>query len=74
MDARLVNCAVVCFLAGEAVAPQRPQDPNFPAMKGFPARLTITDEIYQHKNLSRQKVHVLRLTCHMSAMGCYAAK
>jgi type 1 glutamine amidotransferase len=40
-------------------APVIVEDPNFPAMKGFPARFTIKDEIYQHKNFSRQKVHVL---------------
>jgi uncharacterized protein len=40
-------------------APIIVEDPNFPAMKGFPARFTITDEIYQHKNWSRDKVHVL---------------
>ena len=28
-------------------------------MKGFPARFTIKDEIYQHKGWSRDKVHVL---------------
>jgi type 1 glutamine amidotransferase len=40
-------------------APVIVEDPNFPAMKGFPARFTIRDEIYQHKNFSREKVHVL---------------
>jgi type 1 glutamine amidotransferase len=40
-------------------APVIVEDPNFPAMKGFPARFTIKDEIYQHKNFSREKVHVL---------------
>jgi uncharacterized protein len=40
-------------------APVIVEDPNFPAMKGFPARFTIKDEIYQHKNFSRDKVHVL---------------
>jgi type 1 glutamine amidotransferase len=40
-------------------APVIVEDPNFPAMKGFPARFTIRDEIYQHKNFSRGKVHVL---------------
>ena len=28
-------------------------------MKAFPARFTIRDEIYQHKDFSRRKVHVL---------------
>ena len=40
-------------------APVIVEDPNFPAMKPFPARFTIHDEIYQHKNFSRDKVHVL---------------
>ena len=35
------------------------EDPNFSAMKPFPATFTIHDEIYQHKNFSRDKVHVL---------------
>ena len=35
------------------------EDPNFPAMRGFPPRFTIRDEIYEHKNFSRDKVHVL---------------
>ena len=35
------------------------EDPEFPAMKGLPRRFTIYDEIYQHKNFSRDKVHVL---------------
>jgi type 1 glutamine amidotransferase len=33
--------------------------PGFPAMKMFPERFTIRDEIYQHKNFSRDKVRVL---------------
>jgi len=40
-------------------APVIVEDPNFPAMKGFPLSFTIRDEIYQHKNFSREKVHVL---------------
>jgi type 1 glutamine amidotransferase len=40
-------------------APIIVEDRNFPAMKGFPAVFTIRDEIYQHKNWSRDKVHVL---------------
>jgi type 1 glutamine amidotransferase len=40
-------------------APVIVEDPNFPAMKIFPARFTIKDEIYQHKNFSRDQVHVL---------------
>jgi type 1 glutamine amidotransferase len=40
-------------------APIIVEDPNFPAMKPFPPRFTIHDEIYQHKNFSRDKVHVL---------------
>jgi uncharacterized protein len=35
------------------------EDPSFPAMKGFPASLTLRDEHYQLKDFSRQKVHVL---------------
>ena len=35
------------------------EDPAFPAMKGFPMQVTLRDEIYQHKNFSRDKVHVL---------------
>ena len=40
-------------------APVIVEDPNFPAMKGFPGAFTIHDEIYQHKNFSRDRVHVL---------------
>jgi type 1 glutamine amidotransferase len=40
-------------------APVIVEDPNFPAMKAFPLRFTIRDEIYEHKNFSRDKVHVL---------------
>src|SRR5205807_9947796 len=40
-------------------APIIVEDGSFPAMKHFPARFTIKDEIYQHKNFSRDKVHVL---------------
>src|SRR5713101_4778235 len=39
-------------------APVIVEDPGFPAMKHFPARFTIHDEIYQHKSFSRDKVHV----------------
>jgi type 1 glutamine amidotransferase len=35
------------------------EDPAFPAMKHFPPRFTLKDEIYQHKDFSRSKVHVL---------------
>lgn len=35
------------------------EDRNFPATKHFPPRFTITDEIYQFKNYSRDKVRVL---------------
>ena len=35
------------------------EDPTFPAMKHFPVRFTIKDEIYQHKDFSRAKVRVL---------------
>ena len=40
-------------------APVIVEDPGFPAMKIFPPRFNIKDEIYQHKNFSRGKVHVL---------------
>jgi type 1 glutamine amidotransferase len=40
-------------------APVIVEDPAFAAMKPFPERFTIRDEIYQHKNFSREKVHVL---------------
>ena len=35
------------------------EDPKFAAMKPFPIRFTIHDEIYQHKSFDRAKVHVL---------------
>ena len=35
------------------------EDPAFPAMKHFAPRFTIKDEIYEHKNFSRDKVRVL---------------
>ena len=34
-------------------------DPQFPAMKGFPARVVMHDEHYQLKDFSRDKVRVL---------------
>jgi uncharacterized protein len=40
-------------------APVIVEDTSFPAMKAFPPTFTIKDEIYQHKNFSRDKVHVL---------------
>jgi type 1 glutamine amidotransferase len=40
-------------------APIVVEAPDFPAMKGFPARFTIRDEIYQVKNFSRDRVRVL---------------
>ena len=40
-------------------APVIVEDPDFPAMKPFPREFTIQDEIYQHKNFSRDKVRVL---------------
>jgi type 1 glutamine amidotransferase len=40
-------------------APIIVEDPEFPAMKPFPARFTIYDEIYQIKDFSREKVRVL---------------
>jgi len=44
---------------GQFDAPIIVEDRTFPAMKHFPARFTIHDEIYQHKDFSRGKVHVL---------------
>jgi type 1 glutamine amidotransferase len=44
---------------GQFDAPIIVEDSSFPAMKQFPPRFTIHDEIYQHKNFSRDKVHVL---------------
>jgi type 1 glutamine amidotransferase len=35
------------------------EDQKFPAMKHLPRDFNIIDEIYQHKNWSRDKVHVL---------------
>jgi len=40
-------------------APVVVEDAAFPAMKAFAQRFTIRDEIYQHKNFSRDRVHVL---------------
>ena len=40
-------------------APVIVEDGKFPAMRHFPERFTIREEIYQHKNFSRDKVHVL---------------
>uniref|UniRef100_Q024I3 ThuA-like domain-containing protein n=1 Tax=Solibacter usitatus (strain Ellin6076) TaxID=234267 RepID=Q024I3_SOLUE len=44
---------------GQFDAPVIVEDPGFPAMKHFPARFTIHDEIYQHKDFDRTKVRVL---------------
>lgn len=44
---------------GQFDAPIIVEDPSFPAMKGLPLRFTIHDEIYEHKNFDRAKVHVL---------------
>jgi type 1 glutamine amidotransferase len=40
-------------------APVVVEDPAFPAMKAFPPRVSITDEHYQLKEFSRDKVRVL---------------
>jgi type 1 glutamine amidotransferase len=40
-------------------APVIVEAPDFPAMKAFPPRFMIRDEIYQVKNFSRNKVRVL---------------
>jgi type 1 glutamine amidotransferase len=34
-------------------------DPAFPAMRGFPMRVTLNDEFYQIKDFSREKLRVL---------------
>jgi|HubBroStandDraft_6_1064221.scaffolds.fasta_scaffold588983_2 type 1 glutamine amidotransferase len=44
---------------GQFDAPIIVEDPGFPAMRGFPMRFTLHDEIYEHKDFSREKVHVL---------------
>ena len=44
---------------GQFDAPVIVEDPAFPAMKAFPLKFTIHDEIYEHKNFSRDQVHVL---------------
>src|SRR3954466_5295054 len=41
-------------------------DPGFPAMRGFPARAVFRDELYQLKDFSRDKIHVL---AHLDAAG-----
>ena len=41
------------------LAPVIVEDPNFPGMRDFPKTFTIMDEIYQPKDFSREKVHVL---------------
>lgn len=40
-------------------APIIVEDPKFPAMKAFPRAFNFTDEIYQVKDFSRQRVRVL---------------
>ncbi len=40
-------------------APVVVEAPGFPAMRGLPGSFTIRDEIYEHKNFSRDRVHVL---------------
>ena len=40
-------------------APVIVEDSNFPAMKAFPKRFTVRDEIYQVKSFSRDRVRVL---------------
>lgn len=44
---------------GQFDAPVIVEDPAFPAMKPFPLRFTIHDEIYEHQNFDRAKVRVL---------------
>ena len=40
-------------------APIRNEDPDFPATRHFPKEFVKYDEIYQPKEWSRDKVHVL---------------
>jgi type 1 glutamine amidotransferase len=40
-------------------APVIVEDGKFAPMRHLPERFTIRDEIYQHKNFSRDKIHVL---------------
>ena len=40
-------------------APVIVEDPNFPGMSGFPRSFTFHDEMYQHMNISRDKMHVI---------------
>jgi type 1 glutamine amidotransferase len=40
-------------------APVIVEDPKFPGMSGFPAAFQFTDEIYQAKDFSREKSHVI---------------
>src|SRR3954451_166194 len=44
---------------GQVDAPIIVEDNQFVAMKHFAPRFTIHDEIYQHKDFDRKKVHVL---------------
>ncbi len=40
-------------------APVIVEDPKFPGMQGFPREFTFKDEIYQHRDFSRDKLHVI---------------
>jgi len=40
-------------------APVAVEDPNFPGMQGFPHAFVFKDEMYQTKDFSRDKVHVI---------------
>jgi len=40
-------------------APVTVEDPNFPGMQGFPHEFVFKDEMYQTKDFSRDKVHVI---------------
>ncbi len=44
---------------GEFPAPLLVEDPTFPGMGHLPASFTLKDEIYQIKDFSRDRVHVL---------------
>jgi type 1 glutamine amidotransferase len=40
-------------------APVIVEDPNFPGMQGFPREFVFNDEMYQERNFSRDKTHVI---------------
>lgn len=40
-------------------APVTVEDPNFPGMQGWPRQFIFNDEMYQERNFSRDKAHVI---------------